>query len=208
MNTTQLLKLDPDCMRQIGTFVGLLFPDGTEWIEFRLIPGPGVSGSPFSRYSLAHDVTIPERDGIGWATAQELGAANQLGFNVYCGIHPRRTEGGTKASDVLHCHVLACDFDDQSLTPELILERIKDTGFPVPDFMLASGHGHWTYWRLPVPITPTEWTRQQRKLNAALGADPTIKDPPRLCRVPGFWNCKNITAPTMARLIYPPTVEI
>jgi hypothetical protein len=208
MNTTQLPPLASDYMRTLGTFIGLLYPDGSEWCEFRLIPGPGVPGPAKSLFTVAHDITAPERDDNGWAFAEYLGTLNRLGFNIYCGLHPRREQGGTKASDVLHCHALACDFDDQSLTPELILERVKDTGFPVPDFVTASGHGHWTYWRLPVPITPTEWTRQQIELNAALGADSKIKDPPRLCRVPGFWNCKNITAPTMARLIYPPTVEI
>lgn len=64
-------------------------------------------------------------------------------------------------------------------------------GLPKPTLVLQSGHGIHAYWRLDKPLRDLKrWTALQKRLIAAVGSDPSIHDPPRIMRLPGFKNCK------------------
>jgi hypothetical protein len=131
-----------------------------------------------------------------WHTAQELAAQakvltadNDTGQNIYVGANPRRDTGGTRTADVPFARCLFADFD--GITAEDVRQRIDSAGLPTPTMLIDSGHGGHAYWRLPEPMTDlAAWTTAQKRLIAALQSDKSIHDPPRIMRVPGFWNVK------------------
>jgi hypothetical protein len=70
-------------------------------------------------------------------------------------------------------------------------DRIDRAGLPTPTAMVFSGGGHHAYWRLSEPITDLRrWTAIQKGLIAALHSDKAIHDPPRIMRLPGYFNTK------------------
>ena len=62
--------------------------------------------------------------------------------------------------------------------------------------IVNSGHGIHLYWRLVEPMTDLEaWRTLQKRLIQLLGSDPSIHDPPRIMRLPGFVNLNGAPAP-------------
>jgi hypothetical protein len=119
----------------------------------------------------------------------QLSAANNAGENIYAGVNPRREHGGSKSEDVLLARCLCSDWDNQSVDE---VQRIIDTArLPPPTLLLHSGHGVHAYWRLVDPIADlAEWKILQKRFIATVYSDPSIHDPPRIMRLPGFWNVK------------------
>ena len=112
---------------------------------------------------------------------------NDLGFDIYCGVNPRKAIGGAKAGDVLLARVLVVDFDDVPL--DEVRRRIDEAGLPTPTMLVRSGHGFHVYYKLESPLHDMdEWTAYQQGLIAELGSDSCIHDPPRIMRLPPFTN--------------------
>jgi len=136
-----------------------------------------------------------------WHTAEELAGQtatltelNRNGQNIYVGINPRKTKGGTAAKDVALARTLFVDFDGP--TPSEVSERIGKTTLPEPTLIVASGHGTHCYWRLAEPIFDLAlWSQLQRGLIALLYSDKAIHDAPRIMRLPGFQNVKSDPVP-------------
>lgn len=122
----------------------------------------------------------------------QLKADNVNGQGVHVGINPRTRRGGTKTVDVRLARCLFADFD--RTTPEQARERWESAGLPEPTLTVKSGHGVHAYWRLEEPVGSETWTRFQRDLAAVLKSDPSVHDPPRLARLPGFVNHKEPVA--------------
>lgn len=111
--------------------------------------------------------------------------------DVYFGANPRKSRGGSEASDVLHARCVFVDFDHVS-DPGAAEELIRNAELPSPTCVLTSGRGVHAYWRLEEPITDlVDWRSIQLGLIAALATDGKIHDPPRIMRVPGSTNMKN-----------------
>ncbi len=124
------------------------------------------------------------------AQAEKLLARNWQKENIYIGGNPRRATGGSQAEDVLLARCLFADFDD-GCTVEQARDGIACAQLPEPTLLLASGHGIHAYWRLTEPLFDlAAWTLNQKRLIATLGSDKNIHDPPRIMRLPGFWNVK------------------
>jgi hypothetical protein len=114
--------------------------------------------------------------------------ANENGENIYIGINPRNKQGG-KGEDVLLARMLMADFDD--CTPEQAAEKAAAAGLPPATLIVNSGHGAHHYWRLTQAVEDLKrWTRAVKALIARCGSDKTIFDPPRILRLPGFFNVK------------------
>lgn len=132
-----------------------------------------------------------------WHEAEKLAsqsarliADNCAGQNIYVGVNPRHSHGGRNAAAVQLARCLVADFDGNPTIGETT-ERLATAGLPEPTIAIYSGHGVHFYWRLAEPITDlAEWTKLQKALIAAIGSDPSIHDPPRIMRLPGFYNCK------------------
>lgn len=124
-----------------------------------------------------------------------LEALNRNGWDIYAGANPRKDTGLSGDRNVAACRALFADFDNiepgDGLSPSgIALTLIGDLGLPAPTLVVCSGHGVHCYWRLTEPIAPDQWRGVQERLNGYLGSDPTIKNPERIMRLPGFQNLK------------------
>ena len=157
----------------------LFLPD--DIIELRLIRGKSPTAQIEKFWTPAKDLPTVEKD---------LYERNQQGFNIYYGPNPRKEFGKSGDSNVLLARCLFCDFD--TLEDEAIAAIDKNLShFPEPSLLVHSGGGFHCYWRLTEPILDmNSWKAIQVKLNACLGADPVIKNPERIMRLPGFLNTK------------------
>jgi hypothetical protein len=106
------------------------------------------------------------------------------------GAHSCRT-----ASNVKRVRAHFVDLDGAPLQPVLC------AGIH-PDIVVQSSEGRWhAYWL--VDGCPLEdFRRVQEALNQKFDADPSVKDLPRVLRVPGFFNHKR-ELPEMVRLVTP-----
>lgn len=127
----------------------------------------------------------------------ELRSINHEGFDIYAGPNPRTARGLSGDANVQLARCLFCDFDhidpgDGCGRSEFVSMTIFEAGLPEPSLYLNSGNGIHVYWRLGTPIIDIAvWTGMQERLNARLEADPVIKNPERIMRLPGFINWKS-----------------
>lgn len=127
----------------------------------------------------------------------ELQRLNMEGYNIYWGVNPRKGFGLSGDKNVSLARCLFADFDhlepgDGCGRLEFIWNDIFLAGLPEPTLAVHSGHGLHVYWRLTKPITDLAlWHDTQDRLNKLLGADPCIKNPERIMRIPGFLNTKS-----------------
>ncbi|MEE8079430.1 MAG: DnaB-like helicase C-terminal domain-containing protein [Pseudomonadales bacterium] len=161
---------------QLARFADCVF-DPTDLIEIRRLP------SGRSTWHVATE--LPELFG-------QLKADNAKGQSVYVGINPRKERGGRTTADVVLARCLFSDFDNVGL--DGARERWQAAELPKPTLTVNSGHGVHAYWRLEETLDTETWTRFQRDLAAVLKSDPSVHDPPRLARLPGFVNHKEPVA--------------
>jgi len=171
-----------DATREIERFVSILWlPD--DLIEIRPIPLWGAT----REWIKANDLH---------AIVPRLREENERGHNLYMGVLPRNKEGGGKAEDVLGGRVLFADFDNT--TPEAIEFILENAGFPVPTMIVNSGHGTHIYFRLSSFIERDALHDANARLVRHFITleetkdliDPSVKDPARILRLPGFINHK------------------
>lgn len=115
-------------------------------------------------------------------------------LNIYCSSNPRTRVGGTSRADIRFARCLFADLE--KITVEAALRTVERAGLPCPTMTVCSGHGVHLYWRLLNPILDLDlWTMIQKQLIVALGSDPSIHDPARVMRLPGFMNHNGDPAP-------------
>ncbi|MEN6308214.1 MAG: DNA-primase RepB domain-containing protein [Anaerohalosphaeraceae bacterium] len=169
-------------VNDIQTIISTLF-ESNDIIELRCIRKGGI----IQKWTLAQDLP---------SLADELHAMNQQGYNIYYGPNPRKGFGLSGDKNVALARCLFCDFDhldpgDGCGRLEFVWNDIFLAGLPDPTLAVNSGHGLHVYWRLSEPmLNLVEWHDTQARLNERLGADPTIKNPERIMRLPGFSNVK------------------
>lgn len=167
---------------QIERFITALFkPD--DMVEVRLLPaGEKAWGKP--------------AEIVQWC--DRLAERNGSGENIYFGVHPRKRHGSSSSDGVKLARALFADFDGVELCE--VLRRIDEAVLPVPTIIVESGHGVHVYWLFEQPIEDLDqWRRRQQAIIAAVKSDPSVHDPPRIMRLPGFLNVKD--EPVPCRLI-------
>ena len=175
-------------MNDIRTITNTLFEPG-DIVELRCIRGKRPNAQIQQRWTTAEELP---------SIADELASLNKQGYNVYYGVNPLKAKGKSGDDNVLLARCLFCDFDDVEPGDgcgmfEFVHTDIFLAGLPEETMAVHSGHGIHVYWRLDEPIHDLNiWRAMQEKLNRRLGADPAIKNPERIMRLPGFMNTKEL----------------
>jgi len=159
-----------------------------DWFRFLFVAGDNVEVRCIQQETKKVESLHFKIETLGdqWKQIKKL---NQEGYNIYAGINPRKSLGGTTNDDAASVGVIVVDVENIVL--ETILERISGTDLLDPHMVLTSGHGCHCYWRLKERLTDFEkWGKLQDRLAVILGGDRKIKDAARIMRVPGFTNHK------------------
>ena len=125
--------------------------------------------------------------------ADRLTTMNQRGLNIFAGICPRESEGGRSDADSLPGRIVWADFDD--ISPQDALRRAEKTGMPRPTMAINSGHGCHLFWGLNDRPTLSELSTLVGDVAAFVASDPSVRNPSRVLRLPGFLNHKPPQAP-------------
>jgi len=126
---------------------------------------------------------------------------SKQGQNIYVGLNPRSSRGGSRSEDVRLARCLVADFDNAA--PSQAQTIIEQKGLPQPTLLVASGHGVHAYWRLCEPLEDlSRWSEIQRRLAEHLGADRAVCDAPRLMRLPGTINQKDPGNPVLCFIVH------
>jgi hypothetical protein len=93
--------------------------------------------------------------------------------------------GAVSDKDVAVCVVLFVEWDDKPL--EWQEGAWRELGLPRPSLQVATGgKSIHNYWVLSDPTTPDQWRTAQQRLIAHCKSDPSLKNPSRFMRLPGF----------------------
>lgn len=142
---------------------------------------------------------------------------NAKGFNIYFGVHPRNSRGGS-AEHVADYRAVFVDLDagpgkdfpDADFALDMLECAVERMDVAPPSAVTLSGNGVHAYWLLKQPL-PVEQTLRykgiMRALADTLNADQAVGagDPPRVMRLPGFENVKDPDDPkeTSIELLQP-----
>ncbi len=174
MNTVTLTAQD-----QLSIYANLVWrPD--DLIEVRCLPN--------ERDSQDKPVVFWTKAGGLPACHKRLADINAKGFNCYVGILPRKAKGGKSDADCLGGFVIWCDFDNTD--PRDAWRKATAAGLPSPSMVINSGHGAHLFWSLTERTDPAAISALVADLAALLCSDPTVKNPSRILRLPGFTNWK------------------
>ncbi|MEP1078591.1 hypothetical protein NDI52_24595 [Leptolyngbya sp. PL-A3] len=121
-------------------------------------------------------------DGLSYLSSQ-----NRKGYGIYNVVNP----GGRYDEQVTSGRVLFYECDDCSKDEQWARLRRLETilGKPASDVTDTAKSLH-CYFTLEAPLAPGEWTRMQQRLIQCQDSDPSIWNPSRLMRLPGFLHWK------------------
>lgn len=128
-----------------------------------------------------YDAFLGEHDGL----FKELHRQNDAdpGRGVFFVVNG----GGQNDRAVTRARAQFIDMDDGALDEQL--EKIN--AFPLePSIVIQTKKSLHAYWILDDDATIERWAPLQLRLINYFGSDPTIKNPSRVMRVPGFYHCK------------------
>lgn len=120
----------------------------------------------------------------------ELAARNDEQTGVFVVVN--ETDGlGFSDTNVTKVRALFVDLDGSDIEP------VRSCSLP-PHAVVQTSAGRWhAYWRV-TNVRVNEFSRFQGALAQKFDGDPSVKNPSRLMRLPGFYHCKTI--PSMVRV--------
>lgn len=141
----------------------------------------------------------PDRKGYypksSWVKFGEMGREiealqedNKNGYGIYYGLLPRSSDGGRKDEDCMPGRVIWADFDGVGCQEAKTLA--EERGFLPASAVVNSGHGCHLYWFISEPQEPARIADLVRAYAKDLGSDPSVANPSRIFRLPGFINTK------------------
>ena len=180
---------------QAGLFLRNLFAPYTNgYIEIRAFKGE-------SREQSFHELPISgERLK---SLCESLVDKSDAGYDVYCGVLPRKERFG-KASSIAQAAVIWADFDRKNMTPEEL-----ETAIIGADIVVDSGNGLHAYWYMDEVENIGDKRKQDafslvveeiQQEKSGFHADRT-HDVPRILRVPGTLNWKKTSNPLDVLLV-------
>ena len=105
---------------------------------------------------------------------------NTKGAGVYLMVNAGDGKGRT-AKNVQRIRAVFIDTDGAPYPADLPLD---------PHLVVQSSHGRWHLYWLVDGVLPESFMTLQESLAEHYGTDPSIKDSPRVMRLPGFYHCK------------------
>jgi P4 family phage/plasmid primase-like protien len=122
---------------------------------------------------------------------QHLVHLNQQGAGIFVTINVTDRNGRSK-ENIVGSRAVFCDLDGAPLEPVLRNGRM-------PHIVVQSSPGRWhPYWKV-IGLELTEFEAIQLRLAKQFNSDPSVKDLPRVMRLPGFFHCKD--APFLVRVL-------
>jgi hypothetical protein len=165
-----------------------------DWVEFRAIR-PDQERGTVSCYVQVGMFLEARPDAITrWMDSHH--SDRYLG--LYIGANPRSPRasyGPNRASSVGDVSTFRCAFADlDNCNPNDAVSLLRSANLPEPTMIVHSGRATGThiYWRFNKEMDAETWEGVQRAIKSRLvagGAD-SMKDPPRVMRVPGSYNFK------------------
>jgi hypothetical protein len=102
------------------------------------------------------------------------------------GVYAVINDGGDTAKQITACRAVFCEWDDQP--KEWQVRAWRELGLPEPTMQNDTGcKSIHSYWVLNEPMAPDAWIELQARLLEHANADRSIKDLPRVMRLPGCW---------------------
>ena len=121
---------------------------------------------------------------------EELATANARGAGVFATIN--RCDGnGRRSQNVVELQALVTDDDAGTFVAPVSLP---------PNMTVGSKAGVHAYWLLSAGERIADFKPAQQAIARALGTDPTVCDPARVMRVPGFFHAKVPADPRLVTL--------
>jgi len=162
-------------------------------IEIRTLPTKRKNGlQPVSIWTIAGDITN---------FTDRLSEMNNVGLNIYAGVCPRKERGSTTDDATLPGMAAWADCD--RINPRDAWKHTIKAGMPQPSMAINSGHGAHLYWGLNNKAPLAELSILVGDIAALLGSDPSVKNPSRIMRLPGFMNLKDPCAPCKLLFVEP-----
>jgi hypothetical protein len=129
-----------------------------------------------------------------WSTFESL---SRQGAGIFACVNKINQIGKRTTENVIAVRAYFADFDKldrEAIVSNLKLFRLR------PHVIVKSSPGKWhVYWFIDgAPLE--EFTPTQERLSAVLGSDPSVKDFPRVMRLPGFPHQKDGCAPFKVRI--------
>lgn len=125
--------------------------------------------------------------------ANQLIAANQGGAGVFFMVNAG-DQNGRRAENVRRVRAHFVDLDTTGIAPLFGAE------IP-PHIVVESSAEKWhAYWIAEDNASLAEFSALQHALAQRFGGDPTVKDLPRVMRLPGFFHQKKSSEPFMVRM--------
>jgi hypothetical protein len=149
-----------------------LFFGSDERICFRAFPPKGISGSPSKRYGSLSAL----QNGSG--VREELYRLNRR-HGVYFVVN----QGGDADNEIRRFNACFAESDTNTIEEQ---HRRLDAG-PLPTTIrIETARSVHAYWLLRGDVSLADWKDMQNRLISFFDADPSIKNPSRVMRVPGF----------------------
>tara|TARA_A100000164_G_C21858013_1_gene748589 strand:+ start:374 stop:1390 length:1017 start_codon:yes stop_codon:yes gene_type:complete len=94
-------------------------------------------------------------------------------------------DGGTTDIEITQCRAFFVEWDDIPKEEQLYI--YKELNLPEPTFQVETGKSIHNYWVLKKPVSQLIWKPIQKRLVDYTKSDPSIKNPSRVMRLPGFY---------------------
>ena len=102
------------------------------------------------------------------------------------GVYFVVNDGGTTDIEITLCRAFFVEWDDRPKEDQLYL--YKELNLPEPTFQVdTGGKSIHNYWVLKKPVSQLIWKPIQKRLVEYTKSDPSIKNPSRVMRLPGFY---------------------
>lgn len=132
----------------------------------------------------AREFKFPEYEPYGtgnYINADPIINAHLEGRGLYFVVN----DGGTTDIEITLCRAFFVEWDDRPKEDQLYI--YKELNLPVPTFQVETGKSIHNYWVLKKPVSQLIWKPIQKRLVDYTKSDPSIKNPSRVMRLPGFY---------------------
>jgi hypothetical protein len=158
----------------LDEFLAAFYPDEAEMIHFRAFKPSGAPDLIFNRPQL---LTLTR------SQLRRTGHSPLLGLNKHHGIYFCPNAGGARDKDIVRFN--AAFVEDDSISVQEQHDLLDLAPLP-PSIRVETRKSVHAYWLLSENCSPEDWKRLQQQLIYFFDGDPSIKNPSRVMRVPGF----------------------